>query len=74
MLSISALKVVELHMCHFGDIEDIPDSCYQNFRFLKIVLNLSVAAPSAELQSVTHGQMHTHNVNIVLLRLGLARV
>ena len=58
-------SIPEVHMAHFGDIKDIPDSCDGNFGFFivgsscaiqdlsKMVLNLSVAAPSAELQSVT---------------------
>ena len=52
-------------MCPFGDIKDIPDSCNGSFGFFiiesscaicplsKMVLKLSVATPSAELQSVT---------------------
>ena len=64
--SVAAFKVPEVHMCPFGDIKDIPDSCVGNFGFFivgsscaiqdlsKMVLNLSVAAPSTELQSVTY--------------------
>ena len=53
-------------MCPFGDIKDVPDSSYGKSGFFivgsscatcplsKTVLNLSVACPSTELQSVTH--------------------
>ena len=52
-------------MCPFGDIKDVPDSGYGKSGFFivglsfatyplaKTILNLSVACPSAELQSVT---------------------
>ena len=68
-------------MWPFGYIKDVPDSCDENFRFFivgsscvicplsKMVLNLSVAAPTAELWSMTDQPTNQRQVKIELLRL-----